>query len=62
MNFPPQVIRIDTGSAIRPKKSRQDQFYTLIHGQEGERVLEASLRKIRVPMCGGAKNGLVVIV
>ena len=50
-----QEIRIDTGSAIRPKKSRQDPFWTLIHGQEGEGVLEASLRKKKVPMHGGRK-------
>ena len=38
MCVPPktQVIRIDTGSAIRQKNSRQDQIWTIIHGQEGE--------------------------
>ena len=31
-----QVLRYNTGSAVRAFFGRQDQLWTLIHGQEGE--------------------------
>ena len=49
----PQVLRYNKGSAIRPKNSRQDQFWDIIHGQEGDgEGQEALPRKKGVHLCG----------
>ena len=48
-----QVLRYNTGSAIRPKNSRQDQFWDIIHGQKGDgEAQEALPRKKGVQLCG----------
>ena len=48
-----QVLRYNTGSAIRPKNSRQDQFWDIIHGQEGDgEAQEALTRNKGVQLCG----------
>ena len=38
-----QVLRYNTGSAIRPKNSRQDQIWDIIHGQEGDGEAQEAL-------------------
>jgi len=50
-----QVLRYNTGSAVRAFFGRQDQFWTLIHGQEGEGRLRRAPRKLGVPRNVGEK-------